>query len=175
MSSGLVIETPLINFYYLFYIKYNIMFVKLIEESIHTGNQIVKLYYVGYAKFITLKEWYILYKISLLCSNKLNYHEIEIPIFWCLLYQKREKKIINKINTFYCLNKLEYFSYIPTYVMIQNLFECMMVYMKNEIEEIEENVNYVENYHKSIIMILYLQNTLEINKDVVDIIIRKLL
>lgn len=38
MSSGLVIETPLIYFY----VKYNIMFVKLIEESIHTGNQIVR-------------------------------------------------------------------------------------------------------------------------------------
>ena len=42
MSSGLVIETPLINFYYLFCIKYNIMFVKLIEESIYSGNKIVK-------------------------------------------------------------------------------------------------------------------------------------
>ena len=175
MSSGLVIETPLINFYYLFRIKYNIMFVKLIEESIYTGNKIVKLYYTNYNHFKTLKEWNILYKLSLLCSNDLNYNQISITVFWCLLYQKREKKIMNKINTFYCLNSLEFFNYKPTFVMIQNIFECIMIYIKNQIEEIEENVNYVENYRKSIIMILHLQNNLKISKDVIDIIIKKLL
>ena len=43
------------------------------------------------------------------------------------------------------------------------------------LDEIEENVNYVENYRKSIIMILHLQNNLKINKDIIDIIIKKLL
>ena len=175
MSSGLVIETPLINFYYLFCIKYNIMFVKLIEESIYSGNKIVKLYYINYNKFITFKEWNILYNISLLYSTNINYYQISIPVFWCLLYQKCEKRLINKINTFYCVNNLEYFSYKPTNIMIQNIFDCIIIYIKNQIEEIIENVNYVANYHKSIIMILHLQNTLKINKDVIEIIINKLL
>lgn len=175
MSSGLIIETPLTNFYYLFHIKYNIMFVKLTEESIYTGNQVVKLYYTNYKHFKTLKEWFILYEISLLCSNKLNSKEIEASVFWCLLYQKREKKIINKMDTFFCLNSLEFFSYKPTYTMIQNIYECMMLYFQREIDEIEDNIAYVENYYKSIIIILHLQNNLKINKDVIDIIIKKLL
>ncbi len=175
MSSAFIIETPLINFYYLFRIKYNIMFIKLIEESIYTGNQIVKLYYTNYNHFKTLKEWYTLYNISLLCSNNLNSKEIEASVFWCLLYQKCEKKIINKINTFYCLNSLEFFNYKPTFVMLQNIYECMILYIQREIDELEENINYVANYHKSIIMILHLQNTLKINNDVITIIIKKLL
>ena len=83
----------------MFCIKYNIIFVKLIEGYIYTGNKIVKLYYTNYKYFKTLKEWNILYKISLLFSNDFNYNQISITVFWFLLYQKREKN-----NTFYCLN-----------------------------------------------------------------------
>ena len=59
--------------------------------------------------------------------------------------------------------------------MIQNIYECMMLYFQREIDEIGDNIAYVENYYKSIIMILHLQNNLKINKDIIDIIIKKLL
>ena len=85
MISAIIIETPLVDFYYSFKHHNNIMFVEITEKLLYTEHIFTKLYYCLYDEFITKTNWFDFYKLSLINSKPINNNtEMIVNVFWCL-------------------------------------------------------------------------------------------
>tara|TARA_B100001996_G_C18613919_1_gene574896 strand:+ start:231 stop:758 length:528 start_codon:yes stop_codon:yes gene_type:complete len=173
MNSAIIIETPLVEFYYSFKHHNNIMFVEITEKLLYTEHIFTKLYYCMYNEFITKTNWFDFYKLSLISSKPINNNtEMIVNVFWCL-YNKVEPKCISVIKESHCANNLKFFIYKPTTIMINGIINCIINYIINNILIIEDVIDTVSIYHKLVIFCIYAEKTLKINTNCIELILKE--
>tara|TARA_B100000497_G_scaffold49834_1_gene57386 strand:- start:71 stop:598 length:528 start_codon:yes stop_codon:yes gene_type:complete len=173
MISAIIIETPLVDFYYSFKHHNNIMFVEITETLLYTEHIFTKLYYCLYDEFITKTNWFDFYKLSLINSKPINNNtEIIVNVFWCL-YNKVKPKCIEAITELHCANNLKFCINNPTTIMINELISCILKSINNDILIVEDIIDTVAIYHKLVIFCIYAEKTLKINTNCIELILNK--
>tara|TARA_Y100000389_G_C17157140_1_gene362523 strand:+ start:22 stop:555 length:534 start_codon:yes stop_codon:yes gene_type:complete len=174
MITGIIISTPLIDFYYSFRLFNNIMFIN-ITKKLQYGNKDIlsKLYYsFYYTEFIYEKTWYDLYKLSFYTSKPINNNtEMIVDSFWCLTH-KTFAKIVNPIKFINYDKPLNKLLYKPSNCMIINLIHCITSSITYDIEIIEDVVDTVKLYHNLVLFICYVEITLKFNTNCTELILK---
>ena len=171
MISAIIIETPLVEFYYSFKHHNNIMFVEITEKLLYTEHIFTKLYYCIYSEFITKTNWFDFYNLSLICSQPINNKtEMIVNVFWCI-YNKVKPKRIKAITELHCANNLKFFIYNPTTMMINGLINCIISSINNDIVVVEDIVYVVGLYHKLVIFCIYAEKTIGLNTNCIELIL----
>lgn len=174
MITGIIISTPLIDFYYSFRLFNNIMFIS-ITEKLQYGNENIlsNLYYSFYhTEFIYERTWYDLYQLSFYTSKPVNNNtEMIVDSFWCLTHKSIPKIVspIKYINYDKPLNKL---LYKPSNVMIISIIDCITSSIFYDTEVIEEIVDTVKLYHNLVLFVCYAEITLKLNTNCTELILK---
>ena len=171
MISGIIISTPLIDFYYSFRIYNNIMFIEITEKLSYNQHTTTKLYHCLYNEFIQQEKWFYLYNLSLFTSRPIyNNTKMIVDIFWCLMY-KHKYEYIKPIESFHYDNDLKTLLYKPSHIMNDCLITCIINSFINDIDVIEDIINTVGLYHKLFIFVFYAEIELKLNTNCIEYIL----
>ena len=174
MITGIIISTPLIDFYYSFRLFNNIMFIS-ITEKLQYGNEDIlsNLYYSFYhTEFIYERTWYDLYQLSSYTSKPFNNNTEIIVDSFCILTHKSIPNIVSPIKYIDYDKPLNKLLYKPSNVMIISLIDCITSSIFYDTEVIEEIVDTVKLYHNLVLFVCYAEITLKLNTNCTELILK---
>jgi len=172
MISAIVIETPLVEFYYSFKLNNNIMFIEITEKLLYTEHTFTKLYYCIYDQFVIQENWFAFYNLTIINSKPINNTEMIVNVFWCCI-KKIKTKYISAITELHCANNLKFFTYNPTSLIICSLINCSIISISNDIDVVEDVIHTVGLYYNLVIFCIYAEKTLKLNTNCIELILKE--